>query len=105
MVSVYVIALIQAATGAGLDQAKSIYQNCVTAETVRLGQGNSESADTILRAVRFKCEPSWQALQASFPSGTGVRAAEMARVRVLEKWRGEAEGAAIAALLEARSTR
>jgi hypothetical protein len=103
MVIAYIIALQFAADP--LDQAKAAYEQCVTAEAVHLGADNQESADTILRAVRFKCEPEWQQLAATFPSGTGVFIAEQARSRALAKWHSDAEGAAVAALLSVRLQR
>lgn len=104
MLTVYILATMQL-TGASLDTVKARYEQCVVAQTVTLGAANQESADTILRAVRFKCEPAWQQLTDSFPSGSGVPIAEQARSDALAKWRSDAEGAAIIALLEARHTR
>lgn len=98
-----ILLAMQIASADPFDQAKAAYEQCVRTEAVRLGSGNNESADTILRAVRFKCEPAWLQLQAAFPSGTGVFAAERARSSALAKWHSEAEGAAIAALLDARA--
>lgn len=95
------LAMLQVA--AGMDTAKATYEQCVTSEAVRLGSGNQESADTILRAVRFKCEPAWRQLQLTFPTAAGIPIAERARSSALAKWRNDAEGAAITALLEARS--
>jgi hypothetical protein len=97
------LAMLQLSSGAGLDQAKAAYEHCMTAEAVHLGAGNQESADTILRAVRFKCEPAWQQLAATFPDAGGIPIAVQARSRALAKWRVDAEGAATAALLEARA--
>jgi hypothetical protein len=99
------LALLQLSAGAGLDQAKAAYEQCVTAEAVRLGAGNQESADTILRAVRFKCDPAWQQLVSAFPDAGGIPIAVQARSRALTKWRTDAEGAATAALLESRVKR
>jgi hypothetical protein len=97
----YILAALQLA--AGMDQAKAAYQQCMVTEAIHLGADNQESADTILRAVRFRCDPTWQQLSASFPGGTGVFIAEQARTRALVKWRSDAEGAAVSALLDARS--
>jgi hypothetical protein len=98
------LALLQLSAGAGLDQAKAAYEQCMTAEAVHLGAGNQESADTILRAVRFKCDPAWQQLSRGLSRrrrnsdrgpGSIARPDEVAH---------DAEGAATAALLEARAS-
>ena len=83
-------------------QVRDAYANCVKTQAVRLGAGNTESADTILRAVSSICQPQWIALEMAFPGETGVAIAEEGRARALRNWRSQAEDAAIAALLEAR---
>jgi hypothetical protein len=85
--------------------ARDAYRTCVTTQTVRLGAGNQETAETVLRAVRSLCAPQWDSLLVAFPGAElGGSAADM-HDSVTSAWRRQAEDAAVAALLEARARR
>lgn len=86
---------------AGFLDTKQAYDNCARTEAVRLGSTNSETADTILRAVRSKCAPQWVALETVYPA-VGLPDIDAERARSLVLWRSQAEDAAVAALLESR---
>lgn len=79
------LTIILALAATDLGSQRTAYQQCVVTQAVALGAGNQESADTILRAVRFKCDAAWQQLETSFPTGSGVPIAENARSNALAK--------------------
>jgi len=81
---------------AHLQAAQAAYQTCETTEAVRLGKGNTESADTILRAVRSNCGPQWNAYLESWPGVPGEEGPQQAT-------RQSTEDSAVAALLNARA--
>lgn len=83
---------------------KSAYEDCVKTQTVRLGAGNTETAETILHAVRSVCQPQWVALHQAQPA-VGIAWIDADSENMLNHIRANAEDAALAALLEARSKR
>lgn len=85
------------------DPAKALddYRKCTIEQAVQLGSSNAETADTIIRAVRSICKPQWVALNNAAGVGLGVKAIDEAVLN----WRTDAENAAVAALLQARSKR
>jgi hypothetical protein len=95
MIALLLLAAAQS-PAANVEAAHAAYDRCVQQQTLELGAANQESADTILRAVRVRCNPQFMALVASFP-GTTARSPEMVG------WQNDSEGRAIAALLEARA--
>ena len=80
-----------------LESARLAFFRCMEDNTVRLGKGNQENAETILKAVRMLCEPEDRALGFAYLSAN----------KPLQTYRPadreEAEGKAIIALLLARS--
>lgn len=83
-------------------QARANLSECYRSNVLRLGAGNSESADTLLRGVRSICEPFESRLNTLYAPEIVGKAAAAAAVG---RDRAKAEGAAIAALLEARASR
>jgi hypothetical protein len=104
MIALLIVAAAANPVGDRMFAARDTYKACVLSETLTFGSSNQEPADTVLRAVRSRCEPQWANLQLAFPGGVGG-GYETMRVQTLEAWRRQAEDAAIAALLEARPHR
>lgn len=101
------MALLLAAALAGsspIIELKSAYEDCVKTQTVRLGVGNTETSETILHAVRSVCQPQWLALHQAQPA-VGIPWIDADGENMLNHIRANAEDAAVAALLEARSKR
>jgi len=81
-------------------QVRASIQECYRSNVLRLGKGNAETADTLLRGVRSICKPLEDRLFVLYaPEIVGQARAEMAVGGV----RSAAEDAAIAALLEERA--
>jgi hypothetical protein len=79
---------------------QTTYKQCLADQTVKLGVGNSESADTILRAASATCfqvEQDLRSVYAESPLGQAYVDRLMARDRKL------GEDAGVAALLAARA--
>lgn len=81
---------------------RDAYISCLTEQTVRLGSGNSESADTILRAVAVSCQSSEDALRSVY-SEAPLSRLDIERLMTRDRTQGEEAG--VAALLEARAAR
>jgi hypothetical protein len=77
-----------------LAAAHGAYDQCVQAQTLALGDSNQETADTILTAVRARCNPQWMSLVNAWP---------IPDWQALSGWRQDSEGRAIGALLDARA--
>ena len=89
-----------AAIGADVLPRQSAYKQCLADRTVEIGAGNSESAETVLRAAAAACRPAETALRALYteiPLGAAWAERLMARDRKL----GEDDG--VARLLAARA--
>jgi hypothetical protein len=87
---------------ADMRQRRDAFKTCIVEQTTRLGAGNTESADTVLRGVSAACKPAEDHLRAFYPlmmlSRRQIDVA-IARDRKL------AEDQGVAALLTARAAR
>jgi hypothetical protein len=92
---------VAAAAATSIPQALEDFRSCTTNQAVQLGASNSETADTIIRAVRSVCAPQWVSLKSAAGVGLGVATID----GIVLDWRTDAENAAIAALLQARAKR
>lgn len=82
-----------------LKQAREAYIGCVIDQTVRVGEGNSETAETVLKAAASLCRSQEANLQ------TAYERTPVSRLRVtvlLDRDRRQAEEDATAALLTSR---
>lgn len=85
---------------AQIKDARSAYLKCVKDEAVRLGKANSESADTILRAVGSRCA-EFEITLADAYRAAPLPASHHARLMVRDRTQAEEDG--VAALLDARA--
>ena len=86
---------------ADIPHAQKEYKDCLTAKTVELGAGNTETAETILRGVSAACkskEDELRALYAQSPIDAAWAESLMIRDRKL------GEDAGVAELLQARAS-
>jgi hypothetical protein len=84
------------------------YAACVKEQTVRLGKGNSEPSDNVVKAAFAKCEEVEKEFRNTSIT-TSVLAGEVMSMtedadRYVAKMQSKATAPAIAALLEARTT-
>lgn len=82
-------------------RALGAFRACVIDETVRLGRGNTESAETVLRAVSARCLGAENDLYDAY-GATPI--SETHRARLMRRDRVGAENDATLALLEARAS-
>ena len=80
-----------------LEATRATYFRCMEENPVKLGRGNQETAETILKAVRTICEAEDRAL------GFAYFAANKRPQTYMGDDRKEAEGKAVTSLLIARS--
>lgn len=83
----------------GVPRERAALTDCLREHVVTLGRGNTETADTLLRAARSLCSDHLDALQHDYEAGYPTRY-ELARA--MRQDQETAENAAVAALLEAR---
>lgn len=89
-----------------IPDAQGALNACLEREALALGVGNAESADTILRAARVRCDPerlaldtAWKA-QPLYPIDYATRRATETKI---QEGGATAEGLAVGALLAARA--
>lgn len=93
--------LIAVTAANSIPQALEDFRSCTINQAVQLGASNSETADTIMRAVRSACAPQWVSLKSAAGVGLGIATID----GMVLDWRTDAENAAVAALLQARAKR